>query len=347
MRLLGWVVNIDKTCLLPRQEQVHLSIVTNLSDYSFALSPKRQSKILRKLLLMRKDIRKRSGKISCKVLASLVGTIWSTSIVVNDIVSLWCRNMIRQLAHQMRLRVEDFSLHQLLRRFWQGCVPWTKEMERELKFWESYDFAKRRSLISCDFIRSIVKKQVRQPDGSLAPEVTLITQDSGAKATGMQRMKIDEGGRWVTTVGSMVYFSHSETKYSSTLREILGALRALKTLIRRSDCRVILPLDSLNTVRAILWGSRNKEIHEVAIEIFMFCLHEGIELIPVWTERSHYIIEEADSRDRFVDPNDFRTPAIVVRHANDMATTLWGRPLTFDRASSANNGIPGLPFNSL
>ena len=348
MRLLGWVVNINKTCLLPRQEQVHLSIVTNLADYTFALSPKRQSKILRKLLLMRKDIRKRSGKIACKVLASFVGTIWSTAIVVNDIVSLWCRNMIRQLAAQMRLRVEDFSLHKLLRRFWQGCVPWTPEMERELKFWEAYDFAKRRSLISRDFVRSVIERQVKHPDGSLAPEVTLLTQDSGEKATGMQRMKIDEGGgRWVTTVGSMIYFSHSETKYSSTLREILGALRALKTLIRRSDCRVILPLDSLNTVRAILWGSRNKEIHDVAIEIFMFCLQNGIELIPVWTERSHYIIEEADARGRFVEPNDYRTPSVVVQHANDMALSLWGRPLTFDRAASANNALPGLPFNSL
>ena len=203
-------------------------------------------------------------------------------------------------------------------------------------------------LISRDFVRSVVEKQVRQPDGSLAPEVTLLTQDSGEKATGMQRMRIAEGGRWVTTVGSMVYFSHAETKkYSSTLREILGALRALKTLIRRGDCRVILPLDSLNTVRAILWGSRNKEIHEVAIEIFLFCQREGIELIPVWTERSHYIIEEADARGRFVEPNDFRTPAAVVQHANDMAMALWGKPLTFDRAASANNAIPGLPFNSL
>ena len=74
MRLLGWVVNIDKACLLLRQEQVHLSIVTDLSesDYTFALSPKRQSKILCKLLLMRKDIRKRNGKVACKVLASFV-----------------------------------------------------------------------------------------------------------------------------------------------------------------------------------------------------------------------------------------------------------------------------------
>ena len=269
MRLLGWVANINKTCLLPRQEQVHLSIVTDLSDYTFALSHKRQSKILRKLLLIRRDLRKRNGKVACKVLASFVGTVWSTSIVVNDIVSLWCRNMIRQLATQMRVRVEDFLLHMLLRRFWQGCIPWTSAMERELKFWESYDFASKRSLISRDFVRAKIEDQVRHPDGSLAPEVTLLSQDSGEKATGMQRMRIQEGGRWVTTVGSVVYFSHAETKYSSTLREILEALRALETLLLNSDSRVIMPLDSLNTVRAIKWGSRNKEIHRVAIQIYL------------------------------------------------------------------------------
>ena len=61
-----------------------------------------------------------------------------------------------------------------------------------------------------------------------------------------------------------------------------------------------------------------------------------------------YIIEEADAWGRLVEPNDFRrTPAAVILHANSVATSIWGRPLTFDRAASANNAIPGLPFNSL
>ena len=347
MRLLGWLVNIDKTRLLPRRQQVHLSIVTDLENYTFALSPKRTARILRKILIIRADIAKHNGKVACRVLASFVGSIWSASIVVNDIVSLWCRNMIRELARQMKIRVADFSLHRLLRRFWSGCIPWTQGMERELQFWERYDFAARRSLISRDFVRSIVESQVKHPDGSLAEDVTLLAQDSGELATGMQRMEVDSEGRWTTTVGSVIYFSPAEKKYNSTLREILGALRTLKNLLRTKDKRVILPLDSLNTVRAIKWGSRNPEIHAVAIEIFLLCQERGIELIPVWTERSHYIIEEADRRGRFLEPNDYRTPAAVIQAANKTAHALWGRPLSFDRAASANNAIPGLPFNSL
>ena len=347
MRLLGWLVNIEKTRLLPRRRQVHLSIVIDLDKYTFALSPKRIARILRKLILIRVDIAKHNGKVACRTLASFVGSIWSASIVVNDIVSLWCRNMIRELAAQMRIRVCDFSLQRLLRRFWSGCIPWTDSMERELKFWEKYDFARKRSLISRDFVRSRIEAQVKHPDGSLADGVTLLAQDSGELATGMQRMEVDSEGRWATTVGSVIYFSPAEKKYNSTLREILGALRTLRNLLKNTDSRVILPLDSLNTVRAIKWGSRNPEIHAVAVEIFLLCQEKGIELIPVWTERSHYIIEEADKRGRFLEPNDFRTPPCVVAAANSMARRLWGSPLTFDRAASANNALPGLPFNSL
>ena len=347
MRLLGWLVNIDKTRLLPRRRQVHLSIVVDLEEYTFALSPKRVARILRKLILIRADIRRHNGKVACKTLASFVGSVWSASIVVNDIVSLWCRNMIRELAAQMKIRVSDFSLQRLLRRFWSGCIPWTKGMERELQFWEGYDFARKRSLISRDFVRSKIEAQVKNPDGSLADDVTLLAQDSGELATGMQRMEVDSEGRWATTLGSVIYFSPAEKKYNSTLREILGALRTLQNLLDAKDSRVILPLDSLNTVRAIKWGSRNPEIHAVAIEIFLLCQAKGIELIPVWTERSHYIIEEADKRGRFLEPNDFRTPPCVVTAASSVARRLWGRPLTFDRAASANNAIPGLPFNSL
>ena len=88
---------------LPHKEQVHLSIITNLPSYTSVLLLKRRAKILRKLLLLliQSDIKTCNGKVACKMLASFVGTIWSTSIVLNDIVSLWCRNMIRDLAQQM------------------------------------------------------------------------------------------------------------------------------------------------------------------------------------------------------------------------------------------------------
>lgn len=145
----------------------------------------------------------------------------------------------------------------------------------------------------------------------------------------------------------MVYFSHPETKKSSTRREILGSLLAIKTLFIPRFSKILLPCDSLNTYRAIRWGSRTDDVHSVAIAIDLYCDSIAAELIPVWTEREHYIIKESDQRGRFVEPNDYRTPPLIVTEANKMAIHLWGRPLEFDRAASAFNALPGMKFNSL
>ena len=101
----------------------------------------------------------------------------------------------------------------------------------------------------------MIEDQVKNPTGILASEVTLIVQDSDKLETDIQRMRLNECNRWVTTVGSMIYFLHVESQYSSTLREILGSLRALQTLVNVRDCKVILPVDSLNTWCTIRWGS--------------------------------------------------------------------------------------------
>ena len=154
----------------------------------------------------------------------------------------------------------------------------------------------------------------------------------------------------------MVYFSLVEKQYSSTLREILGSLWALEALTlprlnlprTAEPLKVILPCDNMNTIRAIERGSRIKEIHDVAIQIYHLCVRRNIQqLVKVWTERTHYIIEEADLRGRFMEQHDFRTPPLVVKQANKVAMRLWGRPLDFDRAASAKNALPGMKFNSL
>ena len=76
-----------------------------------------------------------------------------------------------------------------------------------------------------------IERQVKNPTGILADSVTMVAQDASKIASGMQRMRL-ECGRWVTVVGSMVYFSHAETLASSTLREILGSFRAIKNMVK-------------------------------------------------------------------------------------------------------------------
>lgn len=355
MRLLGWLVNMSKTKPLPRREQIHLSIIVNLREYTFRLSPKRRSKLIRKILLLRQEVTTSSGKVKCRSAASLVGSIWSTAPVLNNIVHLWCRNIIRELAKHMRIRIQDFTLTKLLRQFWKGSIPWTPAMDRELRFWEAFDFELSYALISRKAILKRIKAQLQKPDGTLAKDVQVIAQDASAIASGMQRMRLNNCNRWVTVEASMVYFSLVEKEYSSTLREIMGSLWALQALTpshlalprTAEPLKVILPCDNMNTIRAIERGSRNAAIHEVAIKIYELCVRRNIQLITVWTERTHYIIEEADLRGRFVEQHDYRTPPLVVRQANKVARRLWGRPLEFDRAASAKNALPGMKFNSL
>ena len=70
----------------------------------------------------------------------------------------------------------------------------------------------------------------------------------------------------------------------------------------------------------------------------------------VWLPRTHAIIKEADRRSRLQVPHDDRSPRSVVAAANRMALTLWGTPLSFDRAASNHSAITvhgkQLPFNS-
>ena len=346
MAVLGWMVNIGKTRFLPLHEQVHLSIITNLLEYDFALAMKRIAKLLRRMLKLRQETRDLSGKVRCRTAASFVGAIFSAALVLKDKAVLWTRNIVRELAKQMRIRVEDFSLSRLLRQFWRGSMPWTPRMERELKYWEHFDFFAARALISRDFVRDRIEDQVKNPTGILSDSVTLIAQDASKIASGMQRMRL-QGGRWVTVCGSMAYFSHAEGEASSTYREIRGSLLAIKTLSLPRFTEVLSPCDNINTYRAIRWGSRNEQIHDVAIEIDLHCDKVGIDVTPVWTERSHYIIQEADKRGRLVEPNDFCTPPLVIQEAHRVSRWLWGRPLSFDRAASALNALPGMLFNSL
>ena len=76
-------------------------------------------------------------------------------------------------------------------------------------------------------------------------------------------------------------------------------------------------------------------MNSVAIAIDLYSDSIAAELIPVWTERKHYIIRESDQRGRFVEPNDYRTPPLIVTEANKMAIHIWGRPLEFDRTTPA------------
>ena len=46
-------------------------------------------------------------------------------------------------------------------------------------------------------------------------------------------------------------------------------------------------------------------------------------------------------------PNNFRTPPLVAHQCNMVSMRLWGRPLQFDRAASAQNALPGMRFNTL
>ena len=92
----------------------------------------------------------------------------------------------------------------------------------------------------------------------------------------------------------LAMFDKDESKESSTLREILGVLKCLRATARSSKIIIIFACDNTQTVFAIKFGSRTKQIQRIGQEIFEWCLKHNKICWPVWLPRSHHLIKEAD-----------------------------------------------------
>ena len=331
---------------------VALGTVVDLKAFQFRVSRKRASKIAKAILQLESAVATNHEAVPAKMVASLVGLIWSISPCCQRAASVMTRDITAVLSASMcaRLKLSHCSLKVILRAFWSGTVKWHPRAHKQLLFWKAVDFLTLRSHISADVLGKSIELTFRYPAYLSDAETSVLCQDASATASG--------GGQLLRSAHKLRYidqaflyiFSREECKYSSTLREILGVLRCLIATEKTSRSRIIFACDNLQSVNAIKFGSRIPSIQDIACDIFMWCLKNGKICWPVWLPRTHPIIKEADRRGRLTIPFDQRSPDTVVRCANSMAMKLWGRPLSFDQAASHRSAVcvsgRRLPFNA-
>ena len=129
-------------------------------------------------------------------------------------------------------------------------------------------------------------------------------------------------------VGSWTEF---ESVQSSTWREIEAlnrALKALGTCLEGQNVRWF--TDNRNVTRIVQKGSRNGQLHDIALEIHDTCEQYGLLLDPVWIPREQN--KKADDLSMIVDSADWA----ISSHIFDFLDQKWG-PHTVDRCACDYN----------
>ena len=182
-------------------------------------------------------------------------------------------------------------------------------------------------------------------------EISFLFQDASETAAGGGMMAMIEG-QW-RPIGDMFLaeFSWSQSELSSTLRELLNILWCIRAIAHHVKPRLVFICDNWQSCRAILRGSRILAIQRLAEEIFFWCLQQNKTCWPIWVPRTHALIMEADRRSRLRIPHDDRSPAYLVKAANNLARRIWGVDISFDQAASHKSAIVingrQLPFNAI
>jgi len=74
-------------------------------------------------------------------------------------------------------------------------------------------------------------------------------------------------------------WSEYESAKSSTYRELLAVLIALKSFVNTLKSQTVLWLtDNQNVKRIVSCGSKSKELQDIALDIFSICVRNGISL---------------------------------------------------------------------
>ena len=359
--ICGFHINVLKSDLLPSRIRKFLGCFCDSRDLSFSLTPSRCRKLGLRLTRLRQAVeqakRRGDARVDMRAIAKVIGSIWSIYVCCHKAVALQCRAMCAVLASELRhdwLRRERDSrrLKLLLRSVWRGTALWSREADRELRFWLKVVFAALKSPMSFDIFMEDVKSFVFRPARDvLASNVRVFAADSSARATGAATFVPGLDGQWKPTETMFIELSDEAIKQSSTFAELEGILKADLALVPDS-CKFVLPVcDNLATTIIIRKGSKHPLLHLLAVAIFERCLRIGRVLIPVWQPRESRIIRIVDLGSRVVDHCNFAMPMQLFWRANAIASRLWGRGFQFDRFSSFETAMPmdgrrKLPFNS-
>ena len=349
---LGLSLKIRKCSYFPRHAMVSLGTVVDLTAFRFKVSKRRANKIHTTIQQLQQKVAENPLQVPAKLVASLIGLIWSICCCCHRAASIMTRDLTAVLSRSMKkaINLKNRPLKAILSAFWSGTLPWDMAAQRVLNFWSRVDFIKLSAPISADVLGKSIELAFQYPAYVEHKDVSMLFQDASGTGT---------GGGILHRIGAklcpskrifLAMFDETDKKKSSTLREILGILQCLIATKKSTKCRIVFACDNYQTVRAIKYGSKTPEIQIVAELIFAWCLANNKICWPVWLPREHSVIKEADRRSRLTIPHDDRSPQVVVDFANNLAVKLWGQPLSFDQAASHVSAIRvrgrKLPFNA-
>ena len=349
---LGLSLKIPKCSYFPRHAMVALGTVVDLTAFKFRVSKKRAAKIDVAIGKLQDKVRCDPLRVPAKLVASVIGLIWSISCCCHRAVSIMTRDMIAVLSRAMKtaVRFGKRPLKAIMAAVWSGTVRWDSAAQRVLNFWSRVNFIKLSAPISADVLGRSIELVFKYPAYVQHSDTSILFQDASGTASGGGILHLSGADLRPSEQIFLVMFDELEKEGSSTLREILGVLQCLRATKDSTKVKIIFACDNFQTVQAIKFGSRNQAIQYVAELIFQWCLAHNKICWPVWLPRTHRVIKEADRRSRLTIPHDERSPQEVVDHANAVAIRMWGKQISFDQAASHISAIRiggrKLPFNA-
>ena len=351
---LGCFVNFPKkTHLLPRQrDSVFLGIGHNSIAMRFFLPKKRIKKLLAALRELRRVARV-GGKVAAKLVARVIGILWSVQVCCHRAVAVMTRAIIQTIAvmlgkPELRYSVGCPNFRWLLKQAWKGDVVWTQAADLCLTFYLWVPWHKVWAPFGYDTFVECIKDYVRYARvGELSSSCVTVASDASEVAV---------GGGCFTPRGDgdfeCAFFAHhmlriKTKKCSSARRELEGITETIVALEGAGKLpfgsRVIPVVDNEAVERILIKGSGVPELRELSDFLFFFCILRGILVFPVWQRRSTTIMTICDAGSRIVDSSAYSAHQDLFWGANDLAIRIWGHGFTFDRFGSSSQVQPVTP----
>ena len=353
---LGCDINVEKSGLLPRQKDgVFLGIGHDTKRMRFFLSKRRCAKLRAKVEELMRFVRV-GARVPAKLVAQLVGTLWSIEVVCHRAVAIMCRGMIACLAKMLGSpelkNALKFNLRWLLKRAWKGDVVWTDEADQELHFWATVVWEELWSPMGYDVLLAGLSDAVREArPKEWAPNVMVIAADTSNRATGGGRFQPLGDGRYECKDFAYQMLRGDIREESSTLRELEGICATLMAEAPSRGSRVIVVTDNQGVWRILTKGSSDSRMRRIVRQIFLYCVRNALVIQSVWLSRESPLIRFCDKGSRILDTCNYSAHPGLFWGANDIARKLWGQGFSHDRFASTQQVQPvdctwKLPFTS-
>ena len=344
--VLGYSVNWnEKSTIVPTRFYCHIGVVLSSAKLRFSLPTSRVLKLL--AILHRVHAEAIVGAlIRAKLVAKLLGRLYSAAIVLGRAVAIMTRGITQTLAKMLDLPLATFcadlaTLRCILKRIWGGYVIWTVDAHHDLLFWLKVNFAALSAPFSHDRMAQDVQSWVANPlSGRVADDVRVFAVDTSNVASGGGEF-LRDGSLWRMQSNMVVRLTDREVEESSTLRELRGADRLDIAVIPKKCKKAVVVVDAMASKQALLHGSKVPAIMRVVRSIYLRQLQHNRVLWPVWVRRSHEIISKfCDVKSRVRDSHAFVTAPAIFYRANAMARALWGRGFQLDVCADMHNVQP-------